>query len=169
MRIAIVGPESTGKTALAQALATYHACPWVPEYARAYLARLGRPYALHDLAAIACGQQAAEDRLCDPRKPYLFCDTTPLVVQVWSEVKYGHCPAAIADLVQPDRYALHLLTYPDLPWVYDPLRESEGQLLALFDRYHAALDATGLPFAVVCGVGRARLDAALAALSLVAP
>jgi NadR type nicotinamide-nucleotide adenylyltransferase len=36
-RIVVTGPESTGKTTLAQGLAERLATTWVPEYARAYL------------------------------------------------------------------------------------------------------------------------------------
>jgi len=51
--ITIVGAESSGKTRLAMQLANYFQCPWVPEYAREYLAELGRPYAQEDLEVIA--------------------------------------------------------------------------------------------------------------------
>ncbi len=51
--ITIVGAESSGKTMLAMKLAEHFKCPWVPEYAREYLALLGRPYEEEDLAIIA--------------------------------------------------------------------------------------------------------------------
>ncbi|RMG69257.1 MAG: ATPase, partial [Bacteroidetes bacterium] len=109
----------------------------MPEYARAYLSTLGRPYREEDLLAIARGQLAAEARVIDPDKPYLFCDTNLLVIRIWSEVKYGRCDPEIRDMERLDRYALHLLTYPDLPWEPDPLRESPHRLRELFDHYEA--------------------------------
>ncbi|HZV68407.1 MAG TPA: ATP-binding protein [Saprospiraceae bacterium] len=54
--ITIVGAESSGKTTLAMRLAWYLGCPWVPEYARAYLEGLGRPYTEEDLGIIASRQ-----------------------------------------------------------------------------------------------------------------
>ena len=43
-KIAILGPESTGKSELAKALAEYFHSEWVPEYAREYIEKLERTY-----------------------------------------------------------------------------------------------------------------------------
>lgn len=51
--ITVVGPESSGKTLFAERLAHDLGGPWVPEYAREYLAGLERPYTLQDLYVIA--------------------------------------------------------------------------------------------------------------------
>ena len=37
LRIVLYGPESTGKTTLAKALAEHYQTTWVPEFARTYL------------------------------------------------------------------------------------------------------------------------------------
>ncbi|MCB0529363.1 MAG: ATP-binding protein, partial [Saprospiraceae bacterium] len=60
MKIVVTGPESSGKTTLAAALSDQLAAPVVPEFAREYLAHLGRAYQREDLAAIGAGQQAWE-------------------------------------------------------------------------------------------------------------
>ena len=62
-RIAILGPESTGKSTLAAALAAYFQEPWVPEVAREYLEKLHRPYAFVDLLKIGRQQMQLEDEL----------------------------------------------------------------------------------------------------------
>lgn len=56
--ITIVGPESSGKTTLAEQLAGALGSRWVPEYARVYLENLDRPYVFEDLREIAMGQLA---------------------------------------------------------------------------------------------------------------
>ena len=63
IKIAIVGPESTGKSTLAQALAEYYNEPWVPEMARSYMANLNRPYTLNDIIVIAKLQLEEEQTL----------------------------------------------------------------------------------------------------------
>jgi nicotinamide riboside kinase len=52
-KIVVVGPESTGKSSLCEQLAMKYQTPWVPEYARDYLMKLGRPYDYNDLLIIA--------------------------------------------------------------------------------------------------------------------
>ena len=52
-RIAITGPESTGKSMLAQQLADHYHTLWVPEFARDYLTSLNRPYEEDDILYIA--------------------------------------------------------------------------------------------------------------------
>jgi len=41
LKIAIVGPESTGKTTLAEQLAIKFDTVWAPEFARDYLQKMG--------------------------------------------------------------------------------------------------------------------------------
>ena len=60
-RIAIIGPESTGKSKLAQELAIFYYTEWVPEFARFYLDRLDRDYQETDLLEIAKAQLSWED------------------------------------------------------------------------------------------------------------
>jgi nicotinamide riboside kinase len=61
IKITITGPESSGKTTLAQKLAQTFDTLWVPEYAREYIDQLDRPYLEADLLEIARGQVARED------------------------------------------------------------------------------------------------------------
>jgi NadR type nicotinamide-nucleotide adenylyltransferase len=163
-RIAIVGPESTGKSSLAGQLAAHHGEPWVAEYARAYLEGLGRPYQQEDLKAIAQGQLALEAQAEASARRFLFCDTNLLVIQIWSEFVYGSCDPWILAHRGLERYALHLLTDIDLPWEPDPLREHPHRREELFALYHQALEASGCPYAIVRGQQGARLEAALKAL-----
>ena len=60
-KVCIIGPECTGKTELSQFLSEHYKCPWVAEYARAYLNKLGRSYDESDLVKIAHGQLRMED------------------------------------------------------------------------------------------------------------
>ncbi|HLF34447.1 MAG TPA: ATP-binding protein, partial [Cyclobacteriaceae bacterium] len=87
-KIAIVGPECTGKSWLAQKLAEHFSASWAPEFAREYIDRLDRPYNRGDLLAIAKGQAKMEDHVTEGAGDLLFCDTNLLVIKVWSEHKY---------------------------------------------------------------------------------
>lgn len=157
-KILITGPESSGKSELAAHLAEDFACPWVPEYARDYLGALSRPYREEDLGRILEGQLAAERALADPSRPYLFCDTGPEVILIWSEVKYGRVAPALSRAVANQAYDLHLLCYPDLPWTPDPFREAPeaGMRQKLFDRYLDLHERMGWSYHLIRGQGEAR-------------
>ncbi|HEX8332780.1 MAG TPA: ATP-binding protein [Segetibacter sp.] len=60
-KIAVIGPESTGKSTLCEQLANHYNTLWCPEYAREYLLRNGASYIYEDLLEIAKGQMRLED------------------------------------------------------------------------------------------------------------
>ncbi len=170
-QIAITGPESSGKSVLAAWLAADFGTLWVPEYAREYLTALPDPaaYTLADLEAIARGQLAAEARAATttPAGRPLICDTDLLVILIWAEERFGQCPPWLrAAALSPHAYAVRLLLHPDLPWEPDPLREAPDPALRayLLERYRATLQAAGLPFTEITGLGEARFQTAAHAI-----
>ena len=56
MRIAFIGPESSGKTTLSEILSQSYAAELIPEYSRVYLAEIQTNYLYEDLEFIAKGQ-----------------------------------------------------------------------------------------------------------------
>ena len=53
IKVAILGPESTGKSSLAKSLAEHFNTDWVPEYAREYVENLAGTYTYEDVCTIA--------------------------------------------------------------------------------------------------------------------
>lgn len=168
-KIAIVGPESTGKSTLAQGLANHYQTVWVPEYARGYLDKLGKPYEQTDLITIAHGQLRLEDERLKDATSFLFCDTTLMVIKIWSEFKYGICAPEILHKMDERKYYLHLLTDIDLPWEADPQREHPTKRSALFNLYETELLDQKLPFAVIQGQQHERLQCAIKAIDSFIP
>ncbi len=164
IKIVVTGPESTGKSTLAQALAAHYRTLWVPEYARYYLQHLHRPYAPEDVVRIAQGQIAWETVWEKQAQHLLICDTALLVPKIWMEHKYGYCDPWIDTQWQQRPYDFYLLCDIDLPWQDDPLREHPQEREALFAKYRAALDTLQRPYAVVSGAAETRLAAAVLAL-----
>ena len=161
MKIAVVGPESCGKSTLVIALAQYFNCAYVPEVAREYFATHPHlHYTIDDVIAIAQAQQALEDQLAE-QHPLLICDTAPLVCRIWAEVRFGHCPPAIAALDAHANYAATLLCAPDLPWQVDPLRENPSNREELFGIYANYLKLRSTPLAIISGLGDARFRLAI--------
>ncbi len=163
-RIAIVGPECTGKTDLARFLADHYHTNWVPEFARKYLDELNRPYEKNDLVTIARGQLRLEDELAIQANKILICDTNLVVIKIWSEFKYGDCPVEIIEKMIARRYDLHLLTSVDIPWVDDPLREHPDKRDLLYETYKAELVKNKIHFIEISGLHEERKNAAIEAL-----
>lgn len=160
-RIAIVGPECTGKTQLAMSLADHYQTVWVPEYARHYIDRLNRGYVQDDLLKIARNQLFTEDELALAANQLLFYDTNLVVIKVWSEFKFGNCDPEILDLLQSRHYDLHLLTNIDVPWENDPQREHPDKREYFYNLYKDELTSLGINFVEIKGIANERLTMAI--------
>jgi NadR type nicotinamide-nucleotide adenylyltransferase len=149
--VAIVGPECTGKSALSQFLAEKFNTSWVPEYARAYIDHLRRPYNESDLLTIAHGQIRIEDEWARDAKSVLFCDTNLYVIKVWSQFKFGNVHPEILKLIADRKYDLYLLTYVDIPWEEDPQREHPEKREELYKIYLNEMKQQAVPFMEIKG------------------
>ena len=165
-KIAIVGPESTGKTTLASQLAQALHTVWIPEYAREFLEQLGRPYVREDLIDIAKGQLALENQGLPQANKWLICDTNLLVIKIWEEFRYGAQHPDIGERMNLSTFALYILTKTDIPWTADDQRESPdlAERQELFSLYEQALLQAGVSYITVSGTPDMRLDQALRAI-----
>jgi nicotinamide riboside kinase len=151
IKVAVIGPESTGKSTLCELLAQHYNTQWCPEFAREYLLTHGTDYTYDDLLYIAKGQLAMEDEytqsvvgssepgvnspqddaelrtpnseLQTPGSNLLFIDTEMYVMKVWCEFVFGNCHRWVLDQIIERKYDLYLLCNTDLPWIKDELRE----------------------------------------------
>ena len=123
-KIAIVGPESTGKSTLTKLLAKHYNTLWVAEFARYYCAALTAPCTMQDEINMFHGQVALEESvLAMADKDFILCDTTFLTVKIWSDEMLGETPQLVLDALRERTYDLYLLLDIDLPWQEDPLRD----------------------------------------------
>ncbi|WP_242923417.1 AAA family ATPase [Pontibacter liquoris] len=160
LKVAITGPESTGKSTISEKLASHYNTVWVPEYARTYIGNLGQPYTLADIEAIARGQLALEQEIAQQARTILFSDTDLLVLKIWSEHAFGRCPAWIREKLARQDYNLCLLMGVDLPWEPDPQREHPHLRQYFYDWYKRELEQLGVPFVEVSGQGEHRFEQA---------
>ncbi len=163
-KIAILGPESTGKSELCQQLARTYQTEWVPEFARFYIDRLDRDYEEGDLLEIARGQLVWEDDKATYSGDFLFCDTNLIVIKIWSEHKYGSTDPWILQQLVERSYDFYLLTDIDIPWRDDPQREHPQLRQHFFDLYRDYLIEHQFPHGIVKGIEGDRLQSAIASL-----
>ena len=166
LKIAILGPESTGKTKLAEQLAEHFHTDFVPEFSREYLKDFPKKYDLNDVIAIAKGQQKNIEKATEKSPNILISDTEAIVNKVWCEYVFKQTPQEIEDLVQNQDFDLYLLCDTDLEWSYDPLRENPdlNERKTIFALYLKALDDVKANYAVISGQGSDRFDNALKAI-----
>ncbi len=164
-KIAITGPESTGKSSICEALQQHFGGLIVPEFAREFLSNKADRYTFEDVEFIARKQLKLEKSAFGAQLEFLFCDTDLLVIRIWMEHVFGKCPQWIIDESWGMQYDFTLLMNIDLPWEDDPLREHPNQRELLFQKYLDALKTSGRPFAVVSGNGLERLKEAIQLMS----
>lgn len=161
IKIAITGPESTGKSFMATKLASVFGGIVIGEYARIYLNKTSPKYTLNDIERIAVAQAALENSYLGRGSNFLFCDTDMLVCKIWAEHVFGYCPESIAKLYHEQQYDLTLLMDIDIPWIPDSLRENPDDREAILSKYKYALKQSGRSFFLVSGTEENRLKNAI--------
>jgi len=161
IKIALFGPESTGKTTLAKQLAAYYETEWVPEFARDYLQKRWEENQhiceADDMLPIAYGQMSLENEKLSSAKKYLFCDTNLMVTKVFSEIYYGFCDPLLNEEALEHEYDLFFLTDIDVPWEKDDIRDKPEGRETVFSVFKQTLIDNKKPFITLSGNKESRL------------
>jgi len=162
-KIVILGPESTGKSTLCEALAAHYNTQWCSEYARQFLNENGTHYNYNDLLTIAKGQLAQEDALVEKTNKMLIIDTDMYVMKVWCEYVFNNCHPFILEKINERKYDAYLLCDIDLPWTADKMREypNERPRKELFTIYKDLLINQKTPWGIISGTGEQRTQNAI--------
>ncbi|MGJ8715008.1 MAG: AAA family ATPase [Maribacter stanieri] len=166
LKVVLFGPESTGKTTLSEQLARHYHTVWVPEYARDYLQdkwnNERKTCEPHDLLPIAEGQMRLENKLTKKATEILICDTDLLETKVYSEAYYvGDCDPVLEKYALENSYDLYLLTYIDIPWEADDLRDKPNEREEMFNYFKDTLEKYDKNFITLKGSKKQRLAKAI--------
>ncbi|MBK3867250.1 AAA family ATPase [Pseudomonas stutzeri] len=152
--LVLTGPESTGKSWLAERLLATFGGAMVGEYVRHYIERTQRDTCLSDVPAIARGQLGWEDA-ARARAPHLLILDTHLLSNIlWSRTLFGDCPSWLEDELQARDYHQHLLLSPEgAEWHADGQRcqPDPGARLRFFEACRSGLQQRGQPFVEISG------------------
>lgn len=169
IKIAIYGPESTGKTTLAKQLAEHFETVWAPEFARDYLQQkfddAGAICEPEDLMPIAVGQTQLENEALLTANKFLFCDTSLMVTKVYSEIYYNFCDPMLDKAARKHKYDLFFLTDIDVPWEKDDLRDRPDDREFMFGKFKSALIENNKPYIVLSGSPEERLQKAVGVIN----
>ncbi|GHA44921.1 hypothetical protein GCM10007103_27620 [Salinimicrobium marinum] len=166
IKIVLYGPESTGKTSLAKALAAHYETEWVPEFSRDYLQEKWDREQLicgrEDILPIAVGQMQMENILLERANKVLICDTNLLETVVYSKAYFGgFCEPLLLKQALKAHYDIYFLTYIDVPWVEDDLRDRPDQREFMFDKFKESLDLYEKPYEILRGDFEKRFEKAV--------
>lgn len=169
VKVVLYGPESSGKTTIAAALADAFNTEWVPEFAREFLQQkwdnTQEVCSLEDLHTIAIGQMEEENKALQKANKVLFCDTNIWVTKVWSETHFdGYSSLQLNQWAQEVNYHYYLLTSPDIPWEKDDLRDRPNQRETMFDYFEKTLVENHFPYTCLKGSHKNRLKQATEAV-----
>lgn len=142
-RVVIVGPESTGKSTLAQAIATEHHTLCIPEYAARWISE--HPQSTIDesvLRLFAKAQQDMQQVMACQAARWMIEDSHPLTTSVWA--RYLGFTSLAEELHQKCREHtapdLILLTHPEaLPWIEDVHRPQPTDRIWFLQQFIAQL------------------------------
>jgi nicotinamide riboside kinase len=166
MIITLLGAESTGKSALAQALAQHlqnqgTQAVAVPEYLREWCAAQGRTPQPHEQTHIATTQQQRIDAAAQQHS-VVIADTTALMTAVYSEYVFADLSLYAAALEQQRKFDVTLVSGLDMPWVADGIQREGPHVRAPVDALlRRRLGEAAIGYQVVYGVGALRLKNAI--------
>lgn len=156
LKVVLYGPESTGKTTLSAMLAAHFETEWVPEFSRDFLQEKWNKEreicGMDDILPIARGQMALENSKAKMAKKVLFCDTNLLETAIYSKAYFdGYCEPTLLKHALKAHYDLYFLTYIDVPWVDDDLRDRPHQREQMFAKFKKPLDDYDKPYCILQG------------------
>jgi NadR type nicotinamide-nucleotide adenylyltransferase len=165
-KIAIIGPESTGKSELAKKLAEYFNGDWVPEYAREYIENLKTSYNYDDVCTIARKQIDEQLEYSNNlMQGFVFFDTELIITKVWFEYCFSKVPDFLVQHMNHNFFDLYLLCNYDLDWLPDAVREHGEDRSYFFELYKNEIEKTGQPFDIISGKGTKRLENAITVIN----
>jgi HTH-type transcriptional repressor of NAD biosynthesis genes len=163
-RIAIMGPESVGKSTITKELANWFQTNFVDEYGRIVYENNGNKVGVEDFIPISEGRQTLEDWTIKRSNKLLFCDTEDITTYLFLDM---YCPNEehqketewfLNKLSEKKKYDLYILLKPDCDAVQDGTRNFLEERQVHYQVIKNELVNRGCHFVEVVGDWRERFD-----------
>ncbi|MGK7389359.1 MAG: AAA family ATPase [Candidatus Cyclobacteriaceae bacterium M2_1C_046] len=152
IKIAVTGPEGSGKSILATALARFFNCPLLEDSCEYYFNRNNHdkitPEILFNLAQIKIQK---EKELLNNQPPCIVSDGELRMLKIWAEFKFNSCPVNLKKLIDQQHYDLYVLTKPETNPQYPFKREDKTLRTYFLNAYKKELTENDLPYILVEG------------------
>lgn len=148
-KICFFGPESTGKSTMAQRMAAHYRTEFVPEVARELLT--SNEFTLDDIVAIGHTQYNRVIEKTQTANKLIFCDTDAITTQIYSRHYLNAVPEIVYELEKKITYDLYFLMDIDVPWIADGLRDLGDHREKMLRVFRTELEQRNIPFIDVRG------------------
>lgn len=155
-RIAIMGPESVGKSTMTKYLSNYFQTNFVVEYGRMVYESNGNKIELRDFIPISKGRQEIEDWIIKSSNKLLFCDTEDITTYIFSKMYFPNEyqtiePWLLDQINSKPVYDLYILLKPDIRGVQDGTRNFLKERESHYEVIKSELQIRNLKFIEVGG------------------
>lgn len=162
-RVCLLGGESSGKTVLAESLASALGTSHVAEFGRELWERKRGQLVYDDMLMIAERQVSDEEDAAGRANRILICDTSPLTTLFYSQVLFDRADPALEALANRV-YDACVLCAPDFPFVQDGTRADAAFRERGHQWYVDQLSRRGIRYLVAEGPLHARVERLAAVL-----
>lgn len=147
--ICFYGPESTGKSVMAQHMAAHYQTEFVPEVAREIVS--SNDFTVEEIIEIGKAQNARVLEKSKTANRLLFCDTDLITTQIYCRHYLKEVPPILIELELALKYDLYFLFDVDVPWVEDGMRDLGNARKEMFQTFKSELDRRHIPYHLVQG------------------
>jgi HTH-type transcriptional repressor of NAD biosynthesis genes len=147
--ICFYGPESTGKSSMAEKMAARYQTTFVPEVAREML--VTNNFDVDKIAEIGKRQTERVLEKLEVANKILFCDTDLITTQIYSQYYLHEIPRILSELERKISYDHYFLFNIDVPWIPDGLRDLGDKREYMFEVFRSELDKRKIPYTNVQG------------------
>ena len=148
-KICFYGPESTGKSTLAEKMALKYNTEFVPEVARELIT--SNDISVNDIIKIGKAQTQRVIAKTAVANKILFCDTDLITTQIYSQHYLQTIPKILFELEAQISYDLYFLLDIDVAWVADDLRDMGHRRAEMYTIFKKELDKRNIKYLEVKG------------------
>ncbi|WP_293307495.1 AAA family ATPase [Pedobacter sp. UBA5917] len=148
-KICFYGPESTGKSTMAEKMAKHYNTTFVPEVARELIT--SNDITTKDIINIGIAQTARVKEKTSIANKIVFCDTDLITTKIYSQYYLNEVPEILNNLENEIKYDLYFLMNIDVEWVADHLRDFGDRRLEMFNLFKSELEKRGINYILISG------------------
>lgn len=148
-KVCFYGPESTGKSTMAEKMAKHYRTVFVPEVARELIT--SNDITIDDIIKIGQAQTNRVKEMTNIANKIVFCDTDLITTKIYAKYYLNQVPDILNKLENEISYDLYFLLDIDVAWVADHLRDFGDRRLEMFNLFKSELDKRGINYILISG------------------